>query len=160
MTDMIRKLVLPVLMLFAVPAAAGMMVSDARIMLGIGERPGVMHGIIMNHGTGDTALIGADSPAFQRIELHTHEKSADGMMRMRQVDSYDLPQHGSIELAPRGDHLMLFGFRGKIGDTVTVTLRFADGQSKTLDVPTRARQKRDHAHGAHQNRPKTDNSGH
>ena len=149
MTDMMRKLVLPVLMLFAVPAAAEMMVSDARIMLGIGERPGVMHGIIMNHGAADTALIGADSPAFQRIELHTHEKSPDGMMRMRQVEAFALPQHGSVKLAPRGDHLMLFGFRGKTGDVVSVTLHFADAPSTQLEVATKARKKRDNHKGGH-----------
>lgn len=160
MPHMLRKLALPAFMLFALPASAEMMVSNARIGLGIGDRPGVLHGTIMNHGDGDTALIGADSPAFQRIELHTHDKNADGMMRMRQVEAYDLPQHGSVKLAPHGDHLMLFGFSGQAGDMVKVTLRFADGQSKTIEVKTQARQKRGHTHGGGKNLPKAKHSGH
>lgn len=150
----LRRLALPVFVLLAWPALAEIMVDEARITLGIGTRPGVMHATIMNHGNSDNSLIGASSSAFSRIELHTHEKSPDGMMRMRRVEGYDLPQNGTLELVPRGDHLMLFGFKGKVGDTVSVTLQFADGQSKRVDVKTRARQKRETHHMGRQNRHK------
>lgn len=130
------------------PAMADMMVHKAQIKLGIGDRPAAMHGMIMNHGTTDTALIGAESPAFARIELHTHQTKADGMMRMMQVDSYALPANGTVKLKPGGDHLMLFDYAGAAGDTVAVTLIFANGARKTVSVPTKARGKhKGHHHG-------------
>ncbi len=145
-----KRVFLPLLALLAAltPAQAEIMVSDAMIKLGIGDRPAAMHGTIMNHGNAATALIGAESPAFHQIELHTHQTDANGMMRMMQVPRYALAVHGAIKLAPGGDHLMLFGFAGQAGETVEVTLKFANGVAKTVSVPTMARAKRKgHANG-------------
>lgn len=137
-----RRVFLPMLALCAAltPAHAEIMVANAMIKLGIGARPAAMHGTIMNHGDA-TALIGAESPAFHHIELHTHQTDNKGMMRMMQVPRYELAPHGTVKLAPGGDHLMLFGFRGKAGETVEVTLKFANGAAKTVTVPTKARAK-------------------
>jgi copper(I)-binding protein len=123
------------------PALADIMVSGAQIKLGIGARPAAMHGVIMNHGEADTALIGAQSPQFERIELHTHDTDANGMMRMRRVDAYKLPANGMARLAPGGDHLMLFGFSGAAGTAAEVTLIFASGARHTIRVPTKMRDK-------------------
>ena len=117
----------------------GVMVHKAQIKLGIGDRPAAMHGVIMNHGADDSALIGAQSPAFSRIELHTHETDATGMMRMMQVESYPLPANGMVDLKPGGDHLMLFGFTGEAGKAAMVTLIFTNGERQTVSVPTKAR---------------------
>ena len=130
----------------------GVMVHKAQINLGIGDRPAAMHGVIMNHGTEDSALIAVQSPAFLRIELHTHETDAQGMMRMMQVKSYQLPANGMVELKPGGDHLMLFGFTGEAGAAVPITLIFANGERQTVSVPTKARNKhKGHMghHGSH-----------
>ena len=120
---------------------SGMMLHKAQIKLGIGERPAAMHGVIMNHGADDSALIGAESPAFTRVELHTHKTTPQGMMRMTQVDSYPLPGNGMVELKPGGDHLMLFGFTGEAGSAVPITLIFANGERQTVSVPTKTRNK-------------------
>lgn len=129
------------------PAMAEVMVSNAQIKLGIGDRPAAMHAVIMNHGDADTALIGAQSPAFSRIELHTHETDGRGMMRMMQVESYALAANGVITLKPGGDHLMLFDYAGKAGDAVDVTLIFANGTRKTVNITPKARGK----HKGHMN---------
>lgn len=140
-------LLLAVLMagLLSVPGLAmameGVMVHGAKIKLGIGDRPAAMHGKIMNHSEAGTTLIRAESPDFERVELHTHETDANGMMRMVQVEGYALPANGTIELKPGGDHLMLFGFTGQAGDMARITLGFANGTTTTLSVPTKARGK-------------------
>lgn len=119
----------------------GIMLHKAQIKLGIGDRPAAMHGVVMNHGTDDDALIGAQSPSFSRVELHTHKTDATGMMRMMQVESYPLPANGMVELKPGGDHLMLFGFTGEAGAVVPITLIFANGERQMVSVPTKARDK-------------------
>lgn len=134
---------------FFTSAMADIMVHKAQIKLGIGDRPAAMHGMIMNHGSIDTALIGAESPAFTRIELHTHETDANGMMRMMQVDNYALPGNGTINLQPGGKHLMLFDYSGKAGDAVAVTLIFDNGNRKTISVNTKARGKHKGHSGHH-----------
>ena len=135
--------------IFITPAMAEVMMHNAQIKLGIGDRPAAMHGMIMNHGSSDKALIGAKSPAFSRIELHTHETDANGMMRMMRVDNYALPGNGTINLQPGGKHLMLFDYTGKAGDTVAVTLIFDDGDRKTISVNTKARGKHKGHSGHH-----------
>lgn len=130
-------------------AHAEIMVSKPAVKLGIGERPSVFHAEIMNHSRDAAKLVAADSPSFERIELHTHQIDAKGMMRMRQVSSYALPAMGTLSLAPGGDHLMLFGYRGDKKAPVMLTLHFADGSSHTLSAPTHARSKSSGHHGAH-----------
>lgn len=134
---------------FFTSAMADIMVHKAQIKLGINNRPAAMHGMIMNHGSIDTALIGAESPAFTRIELHTHETDANGMMRMMPVDNYALPGNGTINLQPGGKHLMLFDYSGKAGDAVAVTLIFDNGNRKTISVNTKARGKHKGHSGHH-----------
>lgn len=132
------------------PANAGMMVSNAQIKLGIGERPAAMHGTVMNHNDEADKLIGVDSPDFERIELHTHDMDDAGLMRMRQISAYALPSHGKVTLKPGGDHLMLFGFTGKAGETVEVILRFENAAPLSVQVPTKARAKhKGHQKGHH-----------
>lgn len=131
------------------PVLADIMVSDARIKLGIGARPAAMHGLIMNHSDTNTALVSAKSPSFSRIELHTLEMNENAMMRMVKVESFGLPANGTIELKPAGKHLMLFDYRGQAGETVAVTLIFANGEQKTVTVPTSARGKHQGHMGHH-----------
>ncbi len=126
----------------SIPAQAEIIVHDARVKLGIGQRPSVLHGRITNHSNTPTRLIGAESDSFARIELHTHETHSDGMMRMKKVDSYVLPANGSVILKPAADHLMLFGFSGTPNDMVAVTLHFADGRTARIEAKAVARQKR------------------
>jgi periplasmic copper chaperone A len=136
-----RLLMMAALLGAALPAHAEIMVHDAIVKLGIGERPGIMFAGFHNMGAA-TQMIAADSPSFERIELHTHTHDANGMMRMEKVDRFPLPAKGMLKLQPGGDHLMLFGFRGETGDEVTLTLRFADGRTATVSAVTQARQKK------------------
>ena len=129
------------------PAMAQIMLHDGEIKLGIGQRPAVLHGVVRNHSNAATRLVGANSAAFERIELHTHTKSSDGTMRMHPVEGYDLPAMGKVSLQPAGDHLMLFGFTGRAGDTVSLRLSFADGRSLEFTAPTTARAKHNSMQG-------------
>ena len=82
---------------------------------------------IANSGAA-TALVGAETPAAERTELHTHVMEGE-VARMRPVESIPVPAGGAVALAPGGDHLMLFGLKKglAVGDKVPLTLRFQDG---------------------------------
>lgn len=128
-----------------VPARAEIMAMQPNVKLGIGERPAVMFVKLHNKGA-STRLVSAASPDFERIELHTHKKNPDGMMRMVQVEDFAVPANGMLALKPGGHHLMLFGFKGAKDDTVAVTLQFADGQTVNVRAAPSQRDKMHH-HG-------------
>jgi copper(I)-binding protein len=123
-------LMLALPLFLASPAQAEIMGMQPRLKLGIGARPAVMFLTVHNKGAA-TQLTGAESAAFERIELHTHEMNG-GMMRMVKRDNLPVPANGMLALKPGGHHLMLFGLKTGQAEPVTVTLIFADG--RTLDV--------------------------
>lgn len=80
-------------------------------------------------------LIGASSPVAGRIEVHTHE-IADGVMKMRKVDSVGVAAGETHKLAPGGDHLMMFDLKAplKQGEVFPLTLKFETSGDITVDA--------------------------
>jgi copper(I)-binding protein len=91
--------------------------------------------------TSDVAdrLVGAASPAAQRVELHVTVKDGD-VMRMREVKAYDIPAKGGFELKPGGAHLMLVDLKAplKEGTKVPLTLRFEKAGEVKVELQVRA----------------------
>lgn len=86
------------------------------------------------------AIIGAEAPFAQAVELHTHEMSDDGKMAMRKVDTFAVPANGDRALVRGGDHMMFFGVQADSlvpGSTLTVTVRaqLEDGTTEDISVP-------------------------
>ena len=84
-------------------------------------------------------LVGFSTPVAPEAELH--EMVMDGsVMRMRSVESLNLPAGQTVSLrpGPGGHHLMLMGLKQPLvsGSEVTLTLklRLADGKLVTQDV--------------------------
>lgn len=106
--------------------------------------------VIRNHGDADDRLIGAASPAAERVELHTHREE-DGVMRMIHVeDGFDLPGgDGEIVLERGGRHVMFMGLTAPFaqGDVVPLTLTFETSGEVTLDVPVDLERTPDAGHG-------------
>lgn len=96
-----------------------------------------------NHTNVDLQLVGASSTTFSRAELHQHSHH-DGMMRMEQVSAITVPAEGKVTLAPGGLHLMLFEPATVLqpGQSIPLTLIFADGAQLAVDVPVVAMPKR------------------
>lgn len=80
---------------------------------------------VRNSGADADKLIGASSPAAERVELHVMSMQG-GIMRMQQVPSFEVPAHGELTLRPGGNHLMFLGIKQPFapGGTVPVKLRF------------------------------------
>ena len=84
-------------------------------------------------------LVGASTPAAQRVELHVTMKEGD-VMRMREVKAYDIPAKGGFELKPGGAHLMLVDLKAplKEGTKVPLTLRFEKAGEVKVELQVRA----------------------
>ncbi|MYB39977.1 copper chaperone PCu(A)C [Candidatus Saccharibacteria bacterium] len=121
---------------FAAPASAAgpLTVEDARARILLPSRPGAAWLTIRNAG-GEDRLVGAESPAAERVELHTHIHEG-GVTMMRKVEAIDLPAGGETVLESGGDHLMLFGLKGglKAGDRFPLTLLFEKAGALTVEV--------------------------
>src|SRR5437773_10936072 len=63
---------------------------------------------IRNKSSSPDHLIRAASPLAARVEMHVHLHDGD-VMRMRQVQGYDIPARGSLELTPGVAQLLSVG---------------------------------------------------
>ena len=92
-----------------------------------------------NRGGAADRLVGARSPACERVELHAMWMEGD-VMRMRQRDAIDLPAGGRVELKPGGMHLMLIGLKAplKAGEKFPLTLTFEKAGSVEVTMNVQA----------------------
>lgn len=121
-----------------VARAGAIEISEPRIRLpAAGQTQTAAYLTLSNKGTQSDRLVSAVSPQAKQLELHAHTKTADGMMRMRQLDFIELPSGATIALVPGGLHIMVKQVNPgiKIGDRVDVDLKFASGLSASLKLP-------------------------
>lgn len=108
---------------------------------GVAGRPGAAY-FTIHGGAKPTTLVAVSAPFAIRAEMHesTPDTSAPmdhGMkpaMAMAQAKDVAVPAHADVAFAPGGKHVMLFDIAPRVqsGDTVPLTLAFADG--KKLEV--------------------------
>jgi copper(I)-binding protein len=121
------------------------------------ENPSAGYMTITNNGSGDDVLVGASSPASERVEIHetmviepspapsdSMEPGASmgtggDMVGMVPVQEVDIPAGGTLTLEPGSFHLMFVGLRETLepGDTVEVTLSFRDAGSVKVTAQVR-----------------------
>jgi copper(I)-binding protein len=108
----------------------------ARANGGIGSSGAVFMEII-NHADEADRLIGAASDVAEKVELHTHKASADGVMQMMAVpEGFPVEPMMSHALARGGDHIMMMGLKKalKDGDMIHLTLTFEHAGVVEIDV--------------------------
>jgi copper(I)-binding protein len=90
-----------------------------------GAKIGVGYMTIRNASAAADKLLGASSPAAEKVETHITIRDGD-ISRMREVQGYDIPANGVFELKPGGAHLMLMNLKAplKEGDKVPLVLKF------------------------------------
>ena len=122
-------------------------VSHAWIRVLPGALPAAGYATLSNDSGKAAALVGASSPAYGHVMLH-QSTVENGMAHMIMVKNLDVPAHGKVTLAPGGYHLMLMKAKQTVtpGQTVKITLRFADGSEKTVDFAARPANASDDAH--------------
>ena len=128
----------------------GIEVSEARINPPLpGQTTGVAFMALENHGA-DDMLVAVSSPLSDQIELHTHEME-DGIMKMRRVQTYELPSGRTVRLQPGGLHIMIFDADVAGQDETTLTLDYLNAPDVTLVVPIlpRGEMPEDSGHAGH-----------
>jgi copper(I)-binding protein len=93
---------------------------------------------IRNRGPGPDRLLGGETDAAARVELHESVLTGD-VVRMRRVEGVDLPPGERVALAPGGLHFMLLDLRRSLvpGDTLSFTLVFQAAPPTSIRVPVR-----------------------
>lgn len=102
------------------------------------SKSGAAFMVIHNDGDTDDRLIGVQTDAAARAELHTHMDMGEGVMKMMEVEEgFPVPAGGMHMLARGGDHVMLMGLTGpmKPDDVIHMTLTFEKAGDVEIDIP-------------------------
>lgn len=118
-------------------APEGLMVQDAYIRaLPPGVPNSAVYMVMMNHGDQDIEVSGLSASVSDSASIH-ETLNDDGMMRMQALERVIVPAQGELELVPGGMHVMLMGLQQSLkeGDSVTLTLEFANSDNMDIEVP-------------------------
>jgi copper(I)-binding protein len=86
-------------------------------------------GTLDNPTAAAVTVLSGSSPVASMIELH-EVVTVNGTSKMQpKAGGFSIPAHGTHELRPGGDHIMVMGLKQaiKAGDTVSVTLTLSGG---------------------------------
>ena len=113
-----------------------------------GSKIGVGFLRLKNAGGAAERVVGATSPVAGRVEMHVTTREGD-VMKMRQVESFEIPAGGSFELKPGGAHLMLMGLQRPLtqGERVPLTLKLENGGTLQVELTVEPLGARQPAHG-------------
>jgi len=106
--------------------------ADSGMSAGFGE--------LTNDGDTPLTVVSATSPASSSMQLHETVQNESGQNVMREIEGgFVIPAHGSLLLAPGGDHLMFMDLTQPLraGDETTITLTFSDASTSQITVPVK-----------------------
>lgn len=95
---------------------------------------------LVNETDQPVRVVSAESNVAATVQLHVTEKDASGAMVMKETkDGFTVPPHGTFELRPGGNHVMLMGLEKPIlsGTETVVTLQDANGGHVHIHAPAR-----------------------
>lgn len=107
---------------------------------------------IRNTSPRDDRLLDVKSEVAKKVELHTHIKGDDGVMKMRRVeDGFVISGNGVLKLERGGDHIMFMGLSQPFvdGGAISLTLIFEAAGSIELEIPVHLKKRstsRSHSH--------------
>lgn len=102
-----------------------------------------VYATIFNLTEEEDTLVGGSVAAAEAVEIHDMTMSADGVMSMFPVEGgLKIPAGGMAQLKPGSLHVMLINLSETLdaGNTLEVTLTFANAGDITLTVPIEDRQ--------------------
>ena len=119
-------------------AHAQVAIKDAWVRATVGPQK-VTGAFMQITATQDAKLVAVQSGAAKKVELHTMEMDKD-VMRMREIESLDLPAGKAVELKPGSYHIMLIDLNKPVkeGDTVAITLVIENKDKKRENIKVKA----------------------
>jgi copper(I)-binding protein len=104
---------------------------------GVTGRPGAAY-FTIHGGAKPTTLVAVSAPFALKAEMHESmpdmtmpmDHGMEPAMTMAPVKDVAVPSGGEVKFAPGGKHVMLFDMAPRVqsGDTVPLSLQFADGR--------------------------------
>ena len=122
----------------SVTAHAQVAIKDAWVRATVGPQK-VTGAFMQITATQDAKLVAVQSGSAKKVELHTMEMDKD-VMRMREIESLDLPAGKAVELKPGSYHIMLIDLNKSVkeGDTVAITLVIENKDKKRENIEVKA----------------------
>ena len=118
--------------------AGGIMIDDAYARSsGKMAKAGAAFMMIRNETDTDDRLISVSSEIAKMVQLHTHHRSDDGVMKMRHVsDGFLVPANGMHMLSRGRDHVMFMGLTDpwEHGQSISLTLVFENAGEIDIQV--------------------------
>lgn len=104
-----------------------------------GSENGAAFGVFANPSDQDIVIVGVDSDAADRVEIHQHVARGNEM-RMEEIEALPVAAGEKVTLQPGGYHIMLFALADllKIGDEYNMTIYLSNGDQVTVKVPVRS----------------------
>jgi copper(I)-binding protein len=114
--------------------AGGVTIDKPRLRFIINDRPAGGYFTLRNDTDGKIELTGASSTGCGMVMLH-QSKETGGVDKMLPVKSITVPAYGTLSFTPGSYHLMCMKPQStvKVGGTVPVILKFADGTTMSAD---------------------------
>ena len=111
---------------------------------------GAAYLVIENRGERSDRLTAAHTPIAAHAELHEHVHEND-VMKMQEIDSVEIAAGGSVEFAPGGHHVMLFGLKEPLaaGGEYPLTLVFEHAGEVEVTVMVQGEGAADEGHPGH-----------
>ncbi|MDX1974551.1 MAG: copper chaperone PCu(A)C [Rickettsiales bacterium] len=93
----------------------------------------------LKNNSGKTKVLRSVQASEGVAEIHNTIEE-NGVMKMRHMDSVELPAGGSVSFKPRAKHIMLMELPQplKEGDKVLLTLQFDGNESEKITLPVMA----------------------
>jgi hypothetical protein len=129
---MIKRISLFALLFFSITAFADVTITNAWVReTKPGQEVGAAYMTLKSPA--DMQLIKVESQMAGTVEIHEMSMN-NGVMKMRMMETLDLPANKVVELAPGGFHLMLFDMKKPFvpGNQVDMLLTFKDKAGKVF----------------------------
>jgi copper(I)-binding protein/cytochrome oxidase Cu insertion factor (SCO1/SenC/PrrC family) len=90
---------------------------------------------LVNIGSEAVTLVGVESAAFEKIEMH-EMVTVNDLPRMHEVTPQPVPPGGQAQFSPGGKHMMMMGPRQPLtaGQQVDMTLIFDSGKAQSVSA--------------------------
>jgi copper(I)-binding protein len=112
-----------------------------------GAKVAVAYMEIRNRGSQPDRLLSVSTPVAKRAEMHVTQREGE-VMKMRQVQSFEIPARERYALRPGGAHLMLVDIVRPLqkGERFTMLLRFERAGELEIELEVQERGSRHPRH--------------
>ena len=121
---------------------------------------GAVYLTLTNPGTQPDKLLSASTDVAELVEIHSHILE-DGMMKMRRVESVDLPPHKAVLFTPGGYHFMLIGLKRPLeaDDRFQLLLEFEQNSQALVEIVVQSSDAQSTGKTGHNHSSTTSDSG-